>query len=462
MTRRNVILTLTLLSVLAFAARAGLVLHLHAWRTPNAMEHRSIAQSLVAGKGFSFSDWGNFGPTSVQSPPFPFLLAGMYEIFGTETPTDGSLTDANVAYFAIMMINALAGAALVWLTYSMARTLGGSVLTALLAAAAVSLWPSQVYAARHVQAISLITAALAASIILFYRAMQTGQLAPWIGYSIVATLATLTEPVFLPALAISAGLTLFWHTLPTTARLRNAAVLLFVVLTLIGPWTLRNRIVHGKWVPIKSSMWVNVWKGNNEFATGTDRLPPSPREKKTAVKNMFSDDEFVESALDRDRQYDMLDPSQKSRLHNQPEMVQEAVFKEFALNWIKANPKRYLELCFIRVIKTIGVDWDNPKSYNIIYIVSRYLLLILTIVGLFVALKQKWSLLFPAIIIGTSLLTYALTVTAARFSIPFEPIQLCLAAAVIAIPFERRFRDASLKAEQVRSESQAPVSPHTV
>ena len=199
MTRRNVILTLTLLSVLAFAARAGLVLHLRAWRTPNAMEHRSIAQSLVAGKGFSFSDWGNFGPTSVQSPPFPFLLATMYEIFGTQTPTDGSLTDANVAYFAIMMINALAGAALVWLTYSMARTLGGSVLTALLAATAVSLWPSQVYAARHVQAISLITASLAASIILFYRAMQTGRLAPWIGYSIVATLTTLTEPVFLPA-----------------------------------------------------------------------------------------------------------------------------------------------------------------------------------------------------------------------------------------------------------------------
>jgi 4-amino-4-deoxy-L-arabinose transferase-like glycosyltransferase len=459
MTRRNVILTLTLLSVLAFAARAGLVLHLHAWRSPNAMEHRSIAQSLVAGKGFSFSDWGNFGPTSVQSPPFPFLLAGMYEIFGADTPTDGSLTDANVAYFAIMMINALAGAALVWLTYSMARTLGGSTLTALLAAAAVSIWPSQVYAARAVQAISLITASLAATIILFHRAMQTGRLAPWIGYSIVATFATLTEPVFLPALAISGGLTLIWRTLPTTARLRNAAVLLVAVLTIIGPWTLRNRIVHGHWVPIKSSMWVNVWKGNNEFATGTDRLPPSSREKKTAVQNMFSDDEFVESALDRDRQYDMLDPSQKSRLHNQPEMVQETVFKDFALTWIKAHPQRYLELCAIRIIKTIGVDWDNPKSYNIVYIVSRYLLLVLTIVGLFVALRQKWSLLFPAIIIGTSLFTYAVTVTAARFSIPFEPIQLCLAAACIAAPFERRFRESSSRAEHSQEKRQLSTAP---
>ena len=353
----------------------------------------------------------------------------MFKIFGDTTPADGSLQDANVAYFAIMMINALAGAGLVWLTYAMARTLGGSTMTALLAAIAVSIWPTQVYAARHVQAISLITCGLAASVILFYRAMRTAELGSWIGYCVVATLATLIEPVFLPALMLSGGLTLIWRGLPTQARLRNAVTLVIVVLTLIGPWTVRNRIVHGKWMPIKSSVWVNIWKGNNEFATGTDRLPPSPREKKLAQQKMFSDDEFVESSLDRDRQYVMLDPSQKSRLKNQPEMIREAVFKDFALQWIESHPTKYLRLCVIRVMKTIGVDWDNPKSYNIIYIVSRYALLALTIVGLFVAIRQKWSLLFPAVIVGTALLTYALTVTAARFSMPFEPIQLCLAAA---------------------------------
>jgi Dolichyl-phosphate-mannose-protein mannosyltransferase len=456
MTRRKVILILVLLSLLAFAARAGAVIYLKAWQKPNAMEHRSVALSLVHGTGFSFGDWGYFGPTSVQSPPFPFLLAGMYKIFGDTAPADGSLADANVAYFAIMMINALAGAALVYLTYAMARTLGGSVLTGLLAAAAVSIWPSQVYAARHVQAISLITCGLAGSIILFYKAMRTGRLGPWVGYCIVATLATLTEPVFLPALAISGCLTLLWRTLSPTARLRNAAVLIFVVLTLIGPWTLRNRIVHGQWVPIKSSVWVNIWKGNNEFATGTDRLPPSQREKKTAEKNLWSDDEFVESNLDRDRQYDMLDPSQRSRLHNWPEMYRETVFKEIALGWIESHPKRYLELCGIRLIKTIGVDWDNPKSYNIIYIISRYGLLALTIVGLFVATRQKWSLLFPAIIVGTALFTYAVTVTAARFGIPFEPIQLCLAAACIAALFERRNKNS----EHPQRESKFSAIPH--
>jgi 4-amino-4-deoxy-L-arabinose transferase-like glycosyltransferase len=458
MSRRNVILTLVLLSVIAFAARVGAIIYLKAWQKPNAMEHRSIAVSIETGKGFSFGDWGYFGPTSVQSPPFPFLLAGMFKIFGDTTPADGSLQDANVAYFAIMMINALAGAGLVWLTYAMARTLGGSTITAILAAVAVSIWPTQVYAARHVQAISLITCSLAASVVLFYRAMRTADLAPWIGYCVVATLATLIEPVFLPALMLSGGLTLIWRGLPTPARLRNAVTLIIVVLTLIGPWTVRNRIVHGKWMPIKSSVWVNIWKGNNEFATGTDRLPPSPREKKLAQQKMFSDDEFVESSLDRDRQYVMLDPSQKSRLKNQPEMIREAVFKDFALQWIEANPKKYLRLCVVRVMKTVGVDWDNPKSYNIIYIVSRYALLVLTIVGLFVAIRQKWSLLFPAVIVGTALLTYALTVTAARFSMPFEPIQLCLAAACIATLFERRSIALSSQSDPPQNSSQFNIA----
>ena len=46
MSRRNVILTLVLFSVIAFAARAGAVIYLKAWQKPNAMEHRSIAISL--------------------------------------------------------------------------------------------------------------------------------------------------------------------------------------------------------------------------------------------------------------------------------------------------------------------------------------------------------------------------------------------------------------------------------
>jgi hypothetical protein len=425
MSRRTVVTILTVLSLLALAARIGIIIYLKAWTHPIAMEHRSIALQLVHGEGFSFGDWGYFGPTSVQSPTFPFLLAGLFKIFGDDSPR---------AYQTIMLMNAIAGAATVWLTYALARTLGGTVLTGLLAAAAVAIWPSQIYAGRSVQAIALITCTLLGTIILFYRAVRSGALGPWLGFSIVGILAAMTEPVFLPAMALSGLLILAWRGLPWSIRLRNAGVLLFVTFALIGPWTLRNYIVHGRLMPVKGTFWVNLWKGNNDYATGTDRLALSPEAKARAKAK---GDNFEDDAPDSAHQYDMLDLSQKARLKHQPESVREEVFKEFALQWITNNPSRYLHLCGVRLTKTLTVDWDNPRSYNTVYIVSRFALLGLTIVGLVIAWRQGWSLLFPGLMAGVALLTYTLTVTAARFGIPFEPIQLCLGAAWIASMLER-------------------------
>jgi 4-amino-4-deoxy-L-arabinose transferase-like glycosyltransferase len=438
--RRAVIGWLVALSLLGFTGRMVTIVYQHAWQKPNAMEHRSIALSLVNGWGFSFGDFGYYGPSSVQSPPFPFLLAGMFKIFGVDTPADGSLHGANRAYFAIMAINALAGAGLVWLTYLLTRTLGGTAMTGLFAAGAVALWPSQIYAARHVQAISLITCSLVGMIILFYRAVRTGSLKAWIGYSVVGTLATLTEPVFLPALGISGLLVLFWRGLDWNTRLRNTWVLLLTTFILIGPWTLRNRIVHERWVPIKATFWVNVWKGNNDYATGTDRTAMTDEVKAHVgtVANQFDDSQLMESRYDGQRQYVMLDPSKQSRLRNQPEVVREDVFKELAVGWIEQHPARYLQLCGIRLLKTLTIDWDNPKAENIFYQISRFVLLGLSSLGLVVAWRQKWSLVFPAVLVLTGLATYTLTVTAARFSIPYEPLQLCLAAAFVAVLFERR------------------------
>ncbi len=434
---RSIVLWLTLLCTLAFAARLGLIIHLKAWQKPNAIEHKSVALSLVHGYGFAFGDWGYFGPSSVQSPPFPFLLAGMYKIFGDQAPANGSLTGANRAYFAIMLLNCLGGAALVGLTYWMTRTMGGGPLAGLLAAAAVAIWPSQVYAARHVQAIVLISVLLVASIILFYRAARSGSLGAWAAFAFIMALAALTEPVFLPMLPICVLLALFWPGPTGVGRLRNGIAVVVLAFVVIGPWSIRNRIVHGQWVPIKASFWVNMWKGNNEFATGTDRLAPSAAALKAGKGDLLSDEDLVDSTLDRDRQYDMLDLSQRSRLHMQPETVREGVFREFAVNWIRDHPGGYIRLCGVRLLKSLTIDWDNPKAYNIFYVISRYLLLGLTVLGLIVAWRQKWSLLFAGLLAGVALLSYTLTVTAARFSIPFEPIQLSLGAGFLAALLHR-------------------------
>jgi 4-amino-4-deoxy-L-arabinose transferase-like glycosyltransferase len=364
----------------------------------------------------------------------------MYEIFDSVGP-DGQFIKENEfkAYMAILVINALAGAGLVFLTYQMTRTLGGTPLAALIAAGLVTLWPSQIYAARFVQAIALITCGLVGMITLYYRSVRTGNFGSWAGYSFLAALVTLIEPVFLPGLLLSGGLMFISKKLSWGERCRNLAMLAFAIIAIIGPWTLRNAIVHStevdgkteyRLIPIKGSFWVNMWKGNNDYATGTDRLRLTPAEERLAEK-MLARGEL--DAFDTHHLYDMLDPSQRALLENKPEAMREEVFKDIAMTWIKAHPQRYLELCGIRLAKTLTIDWDNPRSVIRIYLFSRIAILLLTVGGLYTAFKFRWSLAYPALLAGTALLSYTLTVTAARFAFPFEPIQLALGGGFLAM-----------------------------
>src|SRR3954467_10048222 len=123
MTSRQIRVIVLALVLLALALRVGAIAALRSWRQPNAMEHRAIAMCLVGGEGFSFGDFGYFGPTSAQSPPYPFLLAGLFKISVGHTPA---------AYTAAMLASAVAGAITVGLCYALTRTLGGSAAVGIL------------------------------------------------------------------------------------------------------------------------------------------------------------------------------------------------------------------------------------------------------------------------------------------------------------------------------------------
>src|SRR5882672_6110274 len=115
MARRTILTALVGIAVLAFGLRVGAIFALHRWTAPNAIEHRALALSLIKYHTFYFRDFNYFGPSSVQSPPYPFLLAVLFKIFGP---------DSTGAYIAAMVINSIAGAVTVWLTYLFVKAIG--------------------------------------------------------------------------------------------------------------------------------------------------------------------------------------------------------------------------------------------------------------------------------------------------------------------------------------------------
>lgn len=428
---------LLLLFVVALSLRVAGFVAMKRWNAPNDIEHRQLAVSLIENGSFRFRDFGYIGPSSVQSPPYPVLLAGAFKVFGTQVNSRGIVEGTDAAYIAMMLLNSLAGAAATVLTFHMARELGASERVAITAAALMAIWPSQVYAVGHVQAISLITLCFIATVFLFLRATRTSAVGPWIGFSIVGCLGALTEPVLLPIMALTGLLILVWPKLTTAVRFRNAGILLASAIVIIIPWTIRNRVVHGAFVPIKTTFWVNVWKSANDEATGTDRVELSP-ELREMHSASVDDSAMLDPKFDAPRQYAMLTPQQVARLKGKPEIEREKIFQEFAQTWIKENRQRWVELCFIRLYKTVWIDLDNPKANNLIYVVTRSVLVLATAIGLVMAWRAKWRLVFPVLLVGSCWLTYTLTITAARFGIPIEPMQLTLLALIVVTVLSRR------------------------
>ncbi|MEM6749785.1 MAG: glycosyltransferase family 39 protein [Planctomycetota bacterium] len=404
---------LALIFVVALGLRVGVILVDGSYQDPQsagAMEHRAIATQMIEGHGFSFIEkWNGRQLTSVQSPPYPTVLYLAYSAFGVDAPA---------AYFSAMVFNAVLGSLAASLTFLMAGRLGGDRLTGLLAAGLVAVWPTQVFLVTAAQAIAWITVAIVAATWLFYKSLDTGKIGPWVAFGLIGCLGALAEPVLLPPMAFTGLLIFVWKSkLTFKQRFRNAAILLGCAIVVLGPWTVRNYQVHEKFMPVKSTFWVNFWKANNPTATGTDRIPATP--------------EQIARGEDAGRQYDTLTDAQKAELMGKNEVEREKIFQKWTTTWVQENPGAYVKMCFVRLGKTIWTDPHHPIGRKPAYLALRAAFLAFVALGVVWVIRQRWRLGMPALIAGCALLMYTLTITAARFTIPLEPFVMSFGAAAL-------------------------------
>ena len=131
-------------------------------------------------------------------------------------------------------------------------------------------------------------------------------------------LATLIRPVLLPV----AGLYFTYACLCNWGRLRSRAVMRRVVtgtlvlslgmMLVIAPWTARNYVVLGAFVPVSTNGGVNLWQGNNPRANG--------------------------------EYYWSWDPTVNPLLTAKTEVERDRLGRRLALAWILDNPDAFLRL----------------------------------------------------------------------------------------------------------------------
>ena len=413
------------LVVLAILVRGATVVVLQSHHVPRSTyEHGEIAANLLAGRGFSVDYLGADGPTSQQAPLYPFAVAGAYWLGGVGTPR---------SLLILELGQALLGGVLVAGVLSLARSMApGTRWVAPLAGLIVALDPSLVYAATHVQVVSLATSLLVVCLAMGERTGRTDRKRDAVVSGIVLGLLALADPILAlvaPAVAWSIVRSGSWR-----RSIQLVGLVGITAATCVAPWVVRNYRVHGEFVPIKSSFGYAFWQGNCALSEGTDKvIRPSAAAIADRPAASFLDQNHALWAARHEAGYidDIaLTAADYRELGAVSEPERARILFRRALTDLKADPPRYPKLCARRLRSFLFFDETNPKTRSLVYRVSHLGLTLAAILGLILAQPEVRRRLGPSLVAAGLIATFhALTIVSARFQIPLHPLFAVWAAA---------------------------------
>jgi 4-amino-4-deoxy-L-arabinose transferase-like glycosyltransferase len=359
----------------------------HHWLFSRGIELGTLAQSLLAGRGLSSPFGGSTGPTALLAPGYPAAIAVLFGIFGSFTFR---------AAVAVMAMQLLFSWMTVLLIMHVARQCFGmraATMAGIFWAVSLPLlWMPTIFWDS-----CLSTLLLVSMIGLALRCEERPGSLLWAGMGAYSGLAALVNPALLPALLAVLG----WAAWQTRKKLPYAPLLsLLVGLLVFAPWPLRNARALGAFIPLRSTVGLELWMGNHAGATGFLDESQFP---------IFNRREFDEYAAKGEVVY-MQDKS------------------ELAMAYIRAHPAEFLRLTTIRIIRF----WTGTgtKNGSVIFALHAVLTTGLGTMGLS-RLFQRRSLSLAALFLLPLMLfplPYCITHAEFRYRLVVDPLLTILGA----------------------------------
>jgi hypothetical protein len=383
-----------LLSFLLQVAAIGI---LHQYRTRPGeddfgfgFEMGRIGRSIALGQGFSNPYGGNTGPSAWEPPLYPYLIGGVFKIFGIYTYASA---------WVLLSINSLLAAVTTIPVYFIAhRTFGPRV--AIWSALAWAFNPYVWYWSVHWIWDTTFTPLMLALIFLVSLEMSSTERGPgWRGWAIfgalwgVGALANPTMLSFLPFCGLGIWRQRYRRGLPSMAGVAFSSLVFFLVLS---PWLVRNYEAFHRFVFIRDDFGLQLRLGNNKLADGMLIATLQPNLNKLELENF----------------------------QHMGEIGYEAYCRQRAFEWIRENPGRFAIISMKRFFyywngvprNTDSVaPWDFRSS---LFLASS----VLAIWGLGRALRQKrpGAWLFAGLV-ATYPTVYYFVYPHARYRHPLEP-----------------------------------------
>jgi 4-amino-4-deoxy-L-arabinose transferase-like glycosyltransferase len=360
------------------------------------------------GEGFSNPLFGQTGPTAWLSPVFPYLLAGIFKVFGIY-----SKASALVALSLDSLFSALTCIAV----FLIARMHFGE-RTAFWAGWAWAFFPYGIYfSADFIWATALTTLLMSLVFLAALRLESSSRISDWVLFGALSGFGALTDPVVL-SVAPFLGAWMWYRRYQQKARWFApgiAAVLAVVIVT--APWMVRNYRIFHKIVPFRSCLGLEVYFGNNQdsWHWGPPGYHPSDNEEEWKEYQQLGEIAYVSKKLDQ------------------------------GLDFIDHHRGLYVWMTARRVVYLWTGYWSFSHRYlqeepmdppNIVFCT---LLTVLTFAGLRRAWRDGWTVAMPYIITFFFFpIVYYLTHPEDYYRRPIDPLFVVLA--VYAVVARRRER----------------------
>ena len=259
---------------IAFLLRAAWIVigHTYKFKTTDnnfsfGWEMGRIAASLASGHGFSSPFGPGTGPTAWEPPLYPYLMAGVFQIFGIYTKASA---------FVLLTLNSFFSALTCVPIFLIARRMF-SEKVAVGAAWAWALLPNVMFwCTRAVWETSLSALLLATAFWLALTLEEREGWLPWCEFGLLWGLIALNGTSllsFLPAAGLWA-----WYRRAQRGKRSLAGVVLasIIFFACITPWLVRNYRTFGKFIFIRDNFGAELRLGNGNGADGTLMLYLDP------------------------------------------------------------------------------------------------------------------------------------------------------------------------------------------
>lgn len=234
--------------------------HLYCW------EQGNVARSLIAGHGFG-SPLVSTQPSAIMPPVFPLVVALAFKLFGIHTPA---------SILAVHAFNCVISTLATIPIFLLARRTVG-MRVSWWAAWAWAFSPYGIYfAAAWAWSTHLLLLGLCWLLYLSQDLAESSSLKLWAGFGALAGFTALCEPSVLLTLPIFMSLAMWQLWRARKAWFTPALFGSIAVFAMLTPWTVRNYKVFHKLIPMRDSMGLEMWMGNNGYDlrwTTDDRHP---------------------------------------------------------------------------------------------------------------------------------------------------------------------------------------------